>query len=292
LKNEESLHRDVMSDKKLGSILSAYGKSLKYFRKNMLDKRRYPDNVIVYFISFLSYDFLSNKLYKNDEGYFVLDYIFNSRTLYYYNHQILFSPITFVSILKHYLIEFEDENEFLSKITSHILKMYVMFSVISKYKSYMVDYNKFLEKMNIEVNHGFEPGKLQEFDASNRLYLNGLFNKIIEMHDKIRIYIHDFNRILPSRSSSIGKMYIAQGITVKLLKSFIKIRSVNDLYTVSNADVYMIKVYSDNFNVKFEDFIRFYSDVEKNSFYDFNMLLDLTLELPNIWYYNLLYGTY
>lgn len=156
----------------------------------------------------------------------------------------------------------------------------------------MVDYNKFLEKMNIEVNHVFEPGKLQEFDASNRLYLNSLFNKIIEMHDKTRIYIHDFNRILPSRSSSIGKMYIAQGITVKILKSFIKIRSVDDLYTDRNTDTYMIKVYSDNFNVKFEDFIRFYSDVEKNSFYDFNMLLDLTLELPNIWYYNLLYGTY
>ncbi|MEM5877699.1 MAG: hypothetical protein QXF12_02340 [Candidatus Aenigmatarchaeota archaeon] len=292
LRNEKSLDHNVMNDKKLGSILSTYGKSFKYFRKNILDKRRYPDNVIVYFISFLSYDFLSNKFYKNDDGYFVLDDIFNSRTLYYYNHQILFSPITFVSILKHYLIEFEDETEFLSKITSHLLKMYVIFSVISKYKSYMVDYNKFLEKMNIEVNHVFEPGKLQEFDASNRLYLNGLFNKIIEMHDKTRIYIHDFNRVLPSRSSSIGKMYIAQGITVKILKSFIKIRSVDDLYTDRNTDTYMIKVYSDNFNVKFEDFIRFYSDVEKNSFYDFNMLLDLTLELPNIWYYNLLYGTY
>lgn len=292
LENEKSLYYNVINDKKLGSILSSYGKSFKYFRKKILDKKRYPDNVIVYFISFLSYDFLSNRLYKNDDGYFILDAIFNSRTLYYYNHQILFSPITFISILKHYLIEFEDEHDFLSKITFHLLKMYIMFSVVSKYKSYMIDYNEFLEKMNIEVNHVFEQGKLQEFDASNKLYLNSLFNKIIEMHDKTRIYIHDFNRILPSRSSAIGKMYIAQGITVKILKSFIKIRSIDDLYSEVNTDTSIIKIYSNNFDVKFDDFVKFYSDVENNSFYDFNMLLDLTAELPNIWYYNLLYGTY
>lgn len=292
LENEKSLDYNVMNDKKLGSILSTYGKSFKYFRKHILDKRRYPDNVVVYFISFLSYDFLSNRLYKNDDGYFILDVIFNSRSLYHYNHQMLFSPITFVSILKHYLIEFEDEHDFLLKITSHLLKMYIIFAVISKYKSYMIDYNKFLEKMNVEVNHVYEKGKLQELDADNRLYLDSLFNKIIEIHDKIKIYIHNFNRVLPSRSSSIGKMYIAQGITVKILKSFIKIRSIDDLYSEANTDTSIIKIYSNNFDVRFDDFVKFYSDVENNSFYDFNMLLDLTLELPNIWYYNLLYGTY
>lgn len=292
LTNRQVIDASVINDKNLGSVLSAYGKVFKYFRKHILDRKRYPDNVIMYLISFLSYDFLVNELYKHGDGYFFLDAIFNSRTLYYYNHQILFSPTTFMSILRHYLFEFKNETDFLSKMVSHLLKMYIMFAVVSKYKSYMVDYNKFLERMNIEVNHVFEKGKLQELDADNRLYLDSLFNKIIEMHDKTRIYIHNFNRILPSRSSSIGKMYIAQGITVGILKNFIKIRSIDDLYSEQNMEAYIIKIYSNNFNVKFEDFIKFYSDVESNGFYDFNMLLDLTLELPNIWYYNLLYGAY
>lgn len=292
LANKQILDNNVINDKNFGSILSAYGKIFKYFRKRILDRKRYPDNVIVYFISFLSYDFLSKKLYNNDEGYFVLDAIFNPKTLYHYNHQILFSPTMFMNILRHYLFEFENETDFLSKMISHLLKMYVVFSVVSKHKSYMVDYNKVLEGMNIEVNHVFEKGKLQDLDANNKLYLDSLFNKIKEMQDKTRIYIHDFNRVLPSRSSSIGRMYIAQSITVGILKNFIKIRSIDDLYSEQNMDAYIIKIYSNNFNVKFEDFIKFYSDVESNGFYDFNMLLDLTLELPNIWYYNLLYGTY